>query len=163
MRVLIIRHAHAEEREDWNLIGKPDELRPLTKKGIFRFADVAMGLMKLIDSIEIIFTSELIRSIQTAELLVKGFPGSRVEIIENLNPGKDQNQMLPVIEKLIQGKTYAFIGHQPELERLISQLMASHSLLNFRLKKGGAVLLEKIDQNWHMHWMLNSKQLAAIK
>ncbi|PIP95608.1 MAG: hypothetical protein COW00_00515 [Bdellovibrio sp. CG12_big_fil_rev_8_21_14_0_65_39_13] len=163
MKILLIRHAHAEERANWNQLGKPDELRPLTKKGIFRFADVTIGLMKLIENIDVIHSSEYIRSLQTAELLAKGFPLSRLEIIDFLNPGKLALELQRLISKLDPQKTYAFVGHQPELSNLASLLLSGRLETSFLFKKSGIALLEGQPNQMSLSWFLNSKQLAALK
>ncbi|GAB4417707.1 MAG: phosphohistidine phosphatase SixA [Bacteriovoracaceae bacterium] len=163
MKLLIIRHAHAEERENWNALGKPDELRPLTKKGIFRFADVTMGMMKLIDHVDHIFTSELLRSIQTAELFAKGFPMATQSITEHLNAGRSIVPLIEFLMKQDRNKTYALVGHQPELSNLTSMLLSKHADIQFKFKKGGAAFIEELNGDWQMNWFLNSKQLAAIK
>lgn len=163
MKILLVRHAHAEERINWNQLGKPDELRPLTKKGIFRFADVTIGLMKLINQIDIIYTSEYIRSIQTAELMAKGFPTCKLEIIDFLNPGKLAGDLQSLISKLDPAKTYVFVGHQPELSNLASLLLSGRLETSFIFKKSGIALLEGLPQQMSLSWFMNSKQLAALK
>ena len=75
MRLLLIRHAIAEEREDFARTGKDDGLRPLTDDGRKKMKQAARGLRGLVPDIDLLATSPLTRVVAFAERLVS--PRSR--------------------------------------------------------------------------------------
>ena len=50
MRLLFIRHAIAEDRDEWAKSGRPDAERPLTDRGRERMRRAARGLTRLLPS-----------------------------------------------------------------------------------------------------------------
>jgi phosphohistidine phosphatase len=83
MKVLIIRHAIAEERDDFARTGKDDRLRPLTDEGRKKMKQAARGLKALVPEIDLLATSPLTRAAQTAAVLDSVYGGlSEVEIEE---------------------------------------------------------------------------------
>jgi phosphohistidine phosphatase len=163
MRLLLVRHGHAEERENWNDLGKSDILRPLTKKGIARFAESLEGLKLFVPVIDHIFSSQLTRAVQTAEIMANFYESGKVETIEQLNPGKSQ---FLVQEKFFNqfksDDVIVIVGHQPDLSILTAQLLFQKYDHQIELKKGGVIALEKIGQKFFLNWVLTQKHLCQF-
>jgi phosphohistidine phosphatase len=53
MKLLLIHHARAEDRETFSETGPPDSERPLTDKGIRRMKKAARGLRRLVPAYRI--------------------------------------------------------------------------------------------------------------
>ena len=70
MRLILIRHGKAGDRDGWERAGKEDFDRPLTPAGKKQFKGAAKGLRKLVESIDVLATSPLVRARrQTAEIV----------------------------------------------------------------------------------------------
>src|SRR5687768_10919251 len=69
MRLLVIRHARAHSTKQFALTGVSDELRPLTVEGAERMRIAAAGLRRLIDRVDVLATSPMLRARQTAEIV----------------------------------------------------------------------------------------------
>ena len=140
MRVLVIRHAVAFERDRrrWPDDGK----RPLTTEGIEKFRKGARGLAKLPDPPEQVLTSPLVRAVQTAEILtaVTGWPAALEA--PQLAPGQSTQQALALIREH-SVDCLAVIGHEPGLSRLVAiAIGGTASRASIALKKGGVACLE---------------------
>lgn len=84
MDLYLIRHGVAEERENWNDVGKPDQERPLIQKGVKRIKKAIPAFSQLLQNADILLSSEYTRAIQTAELL-EGAVGREHQITRYLN------------------------------------------------------------------------------
>ena len=69
MKLLLIRHAIAEEREDFEKTGKDDRLRPLTDEGRKKMKQAARGLKEVVPHVDLLATSPLTRAAQTGAIL----------------------------------------------------------------------------------------------
>jgi phosphohistidine phosphatase len=78
MKLLIIRHAVAEERDAWANTGKSDDERPLTTEGRGKMARNARGLREGVPSVDLVATSPLVRARQTAEIVAS--PGRPCDV-----------------------------------------------------------------------------------
>lgn len=156
MKLLVVRHAIAMEREDYQnapaLPGenskaeqKNDELRPLTLEGLRKMRKNVKGLKELVRKPDLIITSPLTRAVQTAEILKEVWAGVTIVESDSLKPGAHPDAL---IEWFLQHPEFAknkslvaVVGHEPQLSHLVSWLLngANRSLIS--LKKGGACLV----------------------
>jgi len=172
MNLLFVRHAIAEKREDWNHSNLSDFFRPITRRGIIRFTDVALGLSLFVPKIDLILSSHFTRAVQTAEILHAQFSEAHLEYSKLLNPETPINQFLKFIKSEIQNPrsqepdfTIAIVGHQPELTQFISMLLINKKDINLRLKKGGAALVSITQADVRrpeLRWLMSGRQLVEF-
>lgn len=161
MEIYLIRHAIAEERgEAW----PDDDLRPLTKEGVTRFAEAARGLLEFDAPPGRILTSPLVRARQTAELLAAAIePPSPPAVMEELAPGYPPSKVLSKVRKLEGTGPIALVGHEPDLGHLAAHLLGASRPIPF--KKGGMC---RIDVVWGrpprgtLVWFLPPKALRRL-
>jgi phosphohistidine phosphatase len=81
----LIRHGVAEERgEAWT----DDAKRPLSEEGMTRMRKSIRGLARVDVILDIILTSPLVRTKQTAEIVAAGLdPRPPIVVVESLAPG----------------------------------------------------------------------------
>ena len=162
MNILLIRHAHAEDRKVWNTEGYPDSFRPLTNKGKRKFHDAAKNISKMLKSIDCIYTSQFTRAIETAEILKTFYEKADLEIISSLNPGADLTENEGLFENFSNDQTIAFIGHQPDIGDWASNLLNHKTDSLIRFKKGGAAYISYFHSKGQLQWLLTCNQLAAL-
>ncbi len=92
MKVFLVRHAKAGDREKWT---QPDHLRPLTKPGRRQAEALARALED--EGIGEIFTSYYVRCAETVEPLGRAL-GLDVQLEETLVEGADPQEALRFIE-----------------------------------------------------------------
>lgn len=153
MKLLVVRHAIAEDHEAFARGGGDDRDRPLSKKGKRRFRRGASALAALEPEVDLLVASPLVRARQTADLLDKALRRQGVEPeraeSESLVPAAHPRALADWIDlqRRAAGEgskigTVAVVGHEPHLSHLVSWLTAGSERSWLRLKKGGAVLLD---------------------
>jgi phosphohistidine phosphatase len=159
----VIRHGVAEERGDaW-----PDDTkRPLTSDGIARLRKSARGLIRLGVGFDVILTSPLVRTRQTAETLGAAF-SSRPPIIaiDSLAPGGSYQALLNELEKQARRSRIALVGHEPGIGEMTAKLAGARHPFSF---KKGAVCRVDVDVlppvgPGSLRWFVTPGILKAIK
>jgi phosphohistidine phosphatase len=141
MQLLLIRHAIAEEREDFARTGKDDHERPLTDEGRKKMKQAARGLRGLMPKIDLLATSPLTRAAQTAAIVDSVYGGLREVEIEELSPDTPAKDFLRWLRKQKAG-TVAAVGHEPSLGLILSWLLTGSERRIFAFRKGGACLVD---------------------
>lgn len=141
MRLLMIRHAIAEEREDFARTGKDDDLRPLTDEGRKKMKQGARGLRQLVPEIGLLATSPLTRAAQTAAVIDSVYDGLDEVEIDELRPEATPEDFLRWLRQQ-KAETLAVVGHEPSISLLLSWLLTGTEKRILSFRKGGACLLE---------------------
>jgi len=159
----LIRHAIAEERgEAW-----PDDAkRPLSDDGMVRMRKSVRGLARLDVTIDVILTSPLVRTRQTAEIVAAGLD-SRPPIVavESLAPDGSQNAIFADLEKNARKTRIGIVGHEPGIGELAARLIGSRHAIEF---KKGAICRIDVDElppagPGDLRWFLPPRFLRALK
>ena len=137
MKLLVIRHGAAEDSAPGG-----DAERSLTHEGKKEMKEIARGLAKLVDSIDIIGASPLLRAQQTAKIVAKEFNDVEIETVSALVPGSDLNDLLTWIAGHKSEDLVTVVGHEPLLGLLVTWLMTGAQSSRVEMTKGGAALLE---------------------
>jgi phosphohistidine phosphatase len=159
----LIRHGIAEERgEAW-----PDDTkRPLTDEGITRLRREARGLARIDVTLDVVLTSPLVRTRQTADAIAGSFePRPPVVAVESLAPGGSYQAVLADLEKQARRSRIALVGHEPGIGELAARLAGSKHPFEF---KKGAVCRIDIETlppagPGTLRWFLTPKILRAIR
>ena len=163
MEIYLIRHAIAEERENWN---KPDELRPLTPQGEKKMQRIVRGLRALDVELAHLYSSPLVRAVQTAEVVRSALKITSIEQTEAMLPGASPQSLLPVLNELPADAAVGFVGHEPHLGYLLSFLLSGQRAPFAAFKKGGVACLEGEKPaepgKFALRWMLEPNHLVAI-
>jgi phosphohistidine phosphatase len=141
IRVTLLRHGLAVDREDW--AKKNDLARPLTPKGERRVRQASRGLAALGVKPDLVLTSPAIRAVQTAKAAaeVLGVPPAQVHEEVSLAPDASPEDFLATIEAL-EVKEVLAVGHAPHLDEVLAGLLGlRHGRGGLALKKSGAALL----------------------
>ncbi len=112
----LLRHADATW-PDWN---RPDDERPLTKKGKKQMRRVAQALAKRGVRPAILFSSPLPRAHETA-VIASGELGLDVNVEPTLAPGFDAEALRRLLETHA-GQDLMLVGHEPDFSNLIEAL-----------------------------------------
>src|ERR1041385_4603907 len=113
MKLYILRHGEA----DWPNWDKPDDDRPLTKKGIQEMERAATFFADRGIKPDRILSSPLIRAWQTAEIAAKAL-GMKVEKEDRLAPGFDRDALELILESF-PDEDLMIVGHEPGLSHTI--------------------------------------------
>lgn len=168
MKLLVIRHAVAEDRDAFAATGLPDAQRPLTDDGRKKMRGAARGLKEVVSRIDVLATSPLVRAQQTAEIIIKAYGGDlHARTIDELSPERRPDELLGWLRSHQLGDTVAVVGHEPHLGFLVGWLLTGRNDSFVDFKKGGAVLLEFDDPpsggNAVLAWALPPRVLRVLE
>ena len=143
MELIIVRHAIAEEKEEFAKKGLEDQLRPLTLKGRKRMQKVSLRLRDFIKEVDVIVSSPLTRARQTAEILSQIYFETKVLEAPELVPHSPPQAFVKWLR--MQARTYkkvVIVGHEPHLGTLASYLLSGTTESFIDLKKSGVMVLK---------------------
>jgi phosphohistidine phosphatase len=138
MIIHIVRHAEAIERSP--LV--PEEHRFLTRRGRRRFRKAAKSLATLGMEPDIILTSPLVRSVQTADILAEKLRYKRELAVSGLlAPGFRPDALDDLLKTNPRAGEIVIVGHEPDLGLLSQALLAVQAPCT--LPKGGTVSFKR--------------------
>jgi phosphohistidine phosphatase len=132
MELYFLRHGEADW-PDWN---KPDDERPLTKRGKKEMREVAKFLDRLNVRPDLIVTSLLPRAAQTAEIAAD-YLKAKLRKDELLAPGFGMKNLAAVLKRH-RARVLMLVGHEPDFTNIISGLTGA----SLKLSKAGVALLD---------------------
>jgi len=142
MQLLVIRHAIAENREEFAASGRDDSERPLTKHGRRQMKRVARGLRRTLKSIDVLGASPLVRAQQTAAIVAEEYGEMQVTTVPSLAPASEPEEFAAWLGRQRVAEVVGAVGHDPHLGMLVTWLLAGRMEQRVDIEKGGAVLLE---------------------
>lgn len=166
MRVLLVRHAIAEDRAVWAERSTDDGLRPLTADGREKMKRAARGLATLEPKIALLATSPLVRARETAEILARAWGG--IEPVETplLGPGGTPEALGAWLGRQRPAGTAVLVGHEPDLGEIAACWLCGREAHFLAFKKGGAALLEFAaapkEGAGVLQWLLAPAQLRSL-
>jgi phosphohistidine phosphatase len=164
MKLLVVRHGAAMDKEEFAETGDSDDLRPLTEEGRAEIKSVAKGLEAEVDTPDVLATSPLVRARQTAEIIADAYGLGTPEVTRSILPDAPFEEFEKWCSDLGEKKVIAIVGHAPHLSTLVTWLLTGRTESRIRLKKGGACLLEfeaeVRKEAGTLNWLLTPRQLS---
>src|ERR1700726_665376 len=149
MLIYFLRHGEA----DWPDWEKPDDERPLTKRGRKEMHEVAAFLKRVKARPDLIVTSPLPRASQTAEIAAEHL---KVKFYQDKLLAKSfGRQELERLLKKYPAESLMIVGHEPDFTQTISQLTGA----SLKLPKAGISLVE-LNRSWRhgrLLWLIPPK------
>jgi phosphohistidine phosphatase len=132
LELYLVRHGVAAERGD----DYPDDSkRPLTANGIAKMRKEASALDALGVSFDLILTSPLVRTRQTADALAQGMAAPPpIQATDALAPAGTSAAVIKELAKHMRLARIALVGHEPNMGELAARLIGARAPLPF--KKG---------------------------
>lgn len=140
MRLILVRHAKAEDRE----LGKEDLERALTPRGIKQAQKVGKILAKKYPKIDAIITSLAFRARDTAKYIAKYQPKATFFLSPSINPDRGAKDYESQIYNE-EWETIVIVGHEPTIGELVCKLCGSCPL---KISKGCIIELCKQEGEW---------------
>ena len=133
LELYLIRHGIAAERGPEY---PDDSKRPLTNRGIAVMRKEAKALNELGIAFDLIITSPLTRTKQTADLIAETLASKpSVTASDALAPAGTPAAVISEIVKHAKKARIALVGHEPNIGELTARLIGARSPIEF--KKGG--------------------------
>lgn len=165
MKLLVVRHAVAMDREEFAKTGQSDDLRPLTADGARKMKRAAKRLRAEVETLDLLVTSPLVRAVQTADIVANAYGTGVAGTTTSLLPDAPLEEFEKSCSGLRGKEILAVVGHEPHLSRLVTWLLTGRRESRLRLRKGGACLLEFESRvrrdSGTLIWLLTPRQLAT--
>lgn len=154
--LVFLRHGIAEEQS----AGKKDEDRSLTKEGRARMKQIARGLARALPNALAIYSSPLLRAVQTSLWVSKGYSSkAAVNTTDALAPGATKEQFLALIKAITVNRAI-LVGHEPGLSKNVATLVGIEVP---ELQKGGCYGVRLLrDGTAQLEWMLPPRILRKL-
>ncbi len=153
--LVLLRHGIAEEPS----AGKADEDRSLTAEGHARMKQIAKGLERAFPKAQGIYSSPLLRAVQTALWVSKGYRSRiKVNTTDMLIPGASPKGLLEFLQTIPERRAI-LVGHEPNLSENLMELTATAG----QLKKGGCYGIRlRADGTAVLEWLLSPRILRKL-
>jgi phosphohistidine phosphatase len=145
MRLIIIRHGLAGDKEAFAKTGKDDSLRPLTPAGKKKMKSAAKALRKLFPRIQLLATSPLKRAVQTASIVYSAYNDKPQFVELDLLSGDGQNPARFVAwlkDHDLDDAVLGIVGHEPDLSHWATWLLTGQKRSVVQLKKGAVCVID---------------------
>lgn len=144
MHLFIIRHAVAEEREEFAKKNTDDSLRPLTGKGKKKLQKMILSLEKEFEKLDLVVTSPYLRAKQSAQVVSDIMDNAKVVECAELVPHAPPQSLVKWIKTHCGScKRIAVVGHEPHISSFTSYVLSGDPKESFvEMKKSSVALIE---------------------
>jgi len=161
MILYFLRHPSAGE----HLVNpKKDEKRALDKEGIEQCGYIGRALAALDVQVDVIISSPLKRSTQTASLVGNelGYEG-KLQLDTGLRPQANLADFRRMLEKYVRQEAIMLVGHNPNLSQFLGSVISDSGCeASVELKKGAVAKVEMRRSSGTMQWCLTPKVLRTL-
>lgn len=151
MNLYVVRHADA-----LSLGGgvNSDFDRPLSERGRTDAQIMAQTLARIHPHVKSIFTSPLVRAVETGEVFGREFE-REPETSRRLTPGSSHESLLETILSQAKDASVVIIGHQPDMSNFISHLISPARAATVDMVTCAIACLElETNDTAHLRWLI---------
>lgn len=141
MRLILMRHAEAEERDPTHY--PDDAARPLTHHGRELHHRLSHVLARLDLGVQLVLSSPMARARDTAEITAQeiGYAGP-IETPAELGPQFSVTALAEVLRHYPSDMTILAVGHQPDLGQFAATMLDGAGAVQIAFPKSAALCLE---------------------
>jgi phosphohistidine phosphatase len=165
LKVYLIRHTDAVSFE--NDVVQTDAMRYITPEGRMLANRVFSNLKDELKDIRMIYSSPLIRAVQTAEILTcvvsRGEVEIDVELKNELNVDTTISKIINLLENSLQYDEICCVGHEPTMGRLMLHLSGQNAA-NIGFKKSAVCKINFDVENakGNLEWYFDPDEMNYI-
>ncbi len=159
MNLYIVRHADAVSLGDG---ASSDFDRPLSERGRADATMLARALARIDPHIKLIFTSPLVRAVETGEIFA-GELRQQPEISQRLTPGASPEALLETILSKAKNVSSVVVGHQPDMSTFISYLISPACSASVEMVTCAVTCVEvETSETAHLRWLLTPDIVSKL-
>jgi phosphohistidine phosphatase len=161
MFLYFLRHASAGQQLS---NAKKDEKRGLDADGIAQCGYIGRALAALGVQVEVILSSPLKRSTQTAALVGNEMGHEGKLILENaLRPESGYSDFQKMLQKYARQDSVLVVGHNPNLREFLGRVISDRGCeATIELKKGAVAKVEMQRTSGSLSWCITPRILRAL-
>ncbi len=162
MKLFLIRHAEAIEFETETV--RTDELRYITSLGRMVTKETADNLRDECKDLDRIFTSPLIRAVQTAETIATQINFTNdVELINEMRNESSIASLQQFIRRNSGLEAIALVGHEPKISLLVRVFSDRRQFQDFGKSSVCLIEYDVKSEEGKFLWYFNSKDMGFEK
>jgi phosphohistidine phosphatase len=143
MKLVLMRHGQAVDREEFLSSQRDDALRPLTDRGKSRSEKMAQKLVQWLGKEWVVLHSPYVRARQTTNAIKPFLKVQAQKEVVELVPSAPPQAICDLIRReYSQANAILCVGHEPHLSTLASYLLSGLNQGFLELKKSGLIALE---------------------
>ena len=147
MQVFLIRHAHATDET----LALGDPVRPLTTQGRNQARQLGEKLRWYDCGITHVWSSPLVRAVQTAELIVAGLGHDvTVDIAPALAPDGSQRDLVAALGALPSDASVMLVGHEPGMSHIGALILGDRGFPPLGKAEAARIVDGKL--RWRFAW-----------
>jgi len=160
MNLYVLRHASAGTSR---ANPKLDVKRPLDRDGKQQCMLLGRYMNALNLQFDVVASSPLKRALQTASLVGTeiGYE-AKVLVTEALSPAASFAAFKRFLEEMNGRENVLVVGHNPNLEQFMGQLIGANRPNSFRLRKAGMARFDLTKRPATMYWMVEPRLLKSV-
>ena len=161
MFLYFLRHASAGQQLS---SAKKDEKRGLDEDGILQCGFIGRALAALGVQVEVILSSPLKRSTQTAALVGKEMGHEGKLVLENaLRPEASFTDFQKMLQKYARQDSVLVVGHNPNLREFLGRIISERGCeAIIELKKGAVAKVEMRRSSGSLSWCITPRILRTL-
>ena len=167
MKLLLVRHAVAEDAETFIASGGTDARRPLTEVGRKKMRKGANRLRSQLRRIDILACSPLLRARETAEIIARACGEPPQVECASLDYRYPPEAVADWLTQYPPNYLVVVVGHEPQLGLLAGLLVVAEPRPLIAFRKGGVAMIEFPERAEAgmgvLHWALTAGQLRGLK
>ncbi len=140
--------------------------RELTDGGLGASRSIGAFFKKADISFTNVISSPLIRAKQTAQVVVKNFPGTQIEESEFLTPDSDPKNLFNFLQSFTSGSKILLVTHEPFASTCISTLINGTETANLVMKTTSLACVETHGTptrgNGKLQWLIPSDIIRQL-
>jgi phosphohistidine phosphatase len=152
MELYLLRHGIAEDHSE----SGHDAHRVLTAAGIRQINHTALVMQILNIKLDVIITSPLYRTRQTADIIGHSYQLAPV-VDERVGPGFEVNTMQQIVQQVRQPRVL-FVGHEPDLGWMVTATTNQR----VSVSRASLIRLDGEPGRWHLGFHLSPQAQAAL-
>jgi phosphohistidine phosphatase len=161
MKLFLIRHAEADG--SYESISS-DDYKYITPEGRNLTRKIAKKLKDDLKHLDVIYTSPLVRAVQTSEVIAAKIKFKKNVIVSEALSGKEETyKIIDLVKNNMDKNSIALVGHEPILSSLVTSLSNCKNFNGF--SKSGICLIKFYPDSeaGKFIWYLNPKNLEFEK
>ena len=157
--IVLLRHGIAEEKTE----EKKDEDRSLTSEGHARMKQIARGIERIFPKAQAIYTSPLLRAVQTSLWVAKGYRSRiKVNTSDMMKPETSAEDFVAFLQSLPERRVIV-VGHEPSLTEHFTWMIGLKNSERIELKKGGCYGVRlRADGSASVEFLLSPRVLRKL-
>ncbi len=148
LKVTLVRHAKAMDREKAKINHISDKNRPLTPNGLKKFRKFIQLKKKLLETMNLFVTSPYLRASETLDVILSelAVESAAIKVITEITPHGNPKYLADWLKKRKE-KSILIVSHEPFLSEFLNTVLGTDEWTENKIKKGAIITINFNNKN----------------